>query len=87
MQKAEMIQKTTVIIEELPRLYRDFMIFRYVHGFNNRDIMNLLKISEENVWPIFLYAELKVRFVFEERENMEFRDKVVSAAVELAMRT
>lgn len=70
----------------MPKIYQDFIIFRYVHGFTNGAIEKILEFSKEEVNRIFLNAELTVRLIFEKQEKIELSDDVMKAAAKIVLK-
>lgn len=81
-----LVKKTVTVIEKQPKLYQDFLIFRYVNGFSNEDIGILLDVSQDEVCKIFLCAELIVRLTVEKGEQTELPDDVMKEAVEIVLK-
>lgn len=85
MGKTEFVYKMAGIIEELPQLSRDVIIFRYACGCSNKDISNLFEIPEEQVAKEALYGVIMILVKFKKRENCLFRDKLLYPTAKLAL--
>lgn len=85
MRKDEIIRKMAEFIEELSGLTYDVVMFRYAHGYSNKEIASLLELPEDLVAKKALCGVIMLSVRFERSENFLFPDNLLYPAAELAL--
>ena len=74
------LENVVAKINELPEIYRDVMVLKYLEDFDNREIAKLLEIKESLVRKRLERAKAEFKYI--EKYNYILENDTVDAAVE-----